>query len=314
MSYSTFSYKIEKNLVQRTRFKSVVLKVGIEPTRPERSKDFKSSASTYSATRAKSHGAIITTISTLYKGKKSHFAFFFILSLILSASVYSREAIPLANHSIWSEKGLVGSFALGPWFPSNCQNLTQWRGRIQYLYSPKISGQLEVHIKGGTIQSDQVVVSNRYVMGSTFYQKFFKGILYENISVAIDKSQITQIKPNESLNTSDDLPVGCEEIGQDRGFTPGIEFGYAHKLFGSLYWNTSSNLDIDLYGHLKKESSIGLAFDLKPIRDSNTQTQTAGLFLYSDFYWIMKSEEKNNIHLNLNRIDFLFLVGVGVLF
>jgi hypothetical protein len=249
--------------------------------------------------------------------KKSLKSSIFLLFLLLHHS-FSREAIPLPNHGLWSEKGISAQFSLGKWYPHGCQSLFQWRGKAQYMYSPSFSGLAELQMRGGDIGQNYTYVAHRYALSGQFYQKLADGVFYESIIMALDQSDFSKFRPEGNTEIIEQLPEGCESLGQNRGFTPGLEVGYGHHLWGPIYWNFSSMLDTDFDLKVKSENSLGLAWDVLPLRhsrqDLNEQSNVAAIYLYFDFYLLNQSTRVMHEKFDLLEREYLILTGFGVLF
>lgn len=166
--------------------------------------------------------------------------------LIISAYAEDRN-IPLPGQSAYTGKGLSVGIGAGIYNPTkDCDCLGVWQGQLEYFYSESVSGGLDVRFFGGDLDSDVMVMNQRYRMNARFHFPFNRLDLFVSPVFEFETTNIETFrdewdnredhwwKPGETRDTVSETR-NCEKMFSLEGFSMGAEAGAGwafSRLFG----------------------------------------------------------------------------------
>ena len=89
--------------------------------------------------------------------------------LIIVATLFATEPIPLPKQSIYMEKGIQAGIGLGTVWRTSCQARFQWLGGVEYAYTPRISGSASARMFGGNLDANSSLVYSRYFINGRYH-------------------------------------------------------------------------------------------------------------------------------------------------
>ena len=187
------------------------------------------------------------------------------------------QSIALPRQSAYLGKGISVGIAGGVFKPSgDCDCLGVWQGQLEYYYSPWISGGIDVRFFGGDLDSDVMVLYQRYRMDvrGHFQYKSFDVFLAPVLGLETtdlqefreewDNRQDEWWKPGIDLD-SVVYQKDCEKMFSLDGFSGGVELGVGWK-FTRLFGVTGDFLyEYNFSGAHLLTLTPGLAFSLKDV-------------------------------------------------
>ncbi len=152
--------------------------------------------------------------------------------------------IPLPRNLSYTGHGIGIGLALGAIYPLGGEKkiLAAWRGTADYYYTTFFSAGAEVLIYGGDVDSETMILYNRYRLHGRFHKpllnnrfSLFVGPLFWFENTSIDDF-------NEALeadkNGKDSIPVKNSNIYDDapeqNGFASGVEAGFGWRVYKKL--------------------------------------------------------------------------------
>lgn len=206
------------------------------------------------------------------------FIFFLAVSLFASDSL-STDGVnfPLPRQSAYIGKGFSVGLAGGVFEPTReCDCLGVWQGQGEFFYSPWLSGGMDVRFFGGDLDSDVMVMYQRYrinlklfLVGDIFTVYLSPVLGLENTSLSEFRHELRGLWTDEGGGEEEEELQeernSCERMFSLGGFTLGMDMGVGVVL-GRYFGLTGSFL----YEYSFAEAQLltvtpGLAFDLRRV-------------------------------------------------
>ena len=229
-----------------------------------------------------------------------------LIFLLFSILVHSKETrgdvFPGPNRSMWSKAGLMASMGLTAYNSSGCGDVVQWRGEAAYMYGDVISGGVGAKLSGSRLDTDFLVIGNRYTIWTKFNKVFKQTHFY--LGPVVSFSDVTR----ESLLPEEEEFLAlegesCSEFQDITGLATGFEMGVSHPFKYGLYVYGAVRSEWNWKIISLRQFQIGLAYAIHE-RHPNFSKSLAGLSVHLEYYFNQASTEFTH---------FPFL-GVSVLF
>jgi len=188
-----------------------------------------------------------------------------VFSFLLLTAVISSADIPMPSGNIAQSKGLNGGVGFGTLNSSKCKTLFTWTGHADYSYSSLVSSGVSIKFSGGTLDSINSVVSQRYSLNVMFNKILPEHALYIGPVFSFDNTDLQELMDDFSQIGSSHAreqtvcSEGFSEIGASIGYKSGIGFLLTPD------WGLSfgQNTDFMFSGSYLFSASISAAFNLR---------------------------------------------------
>lgn len=216
--------------------------------------------------------------------KTTLFILFFVAFALAAESVHDDNVnIPLPRQGAYAGRGMSAGLAMGTFAPTkNCDCLGVWQAQGDFLYYSWLSGGIDVRFFGGDLDSDVMVMYQRYRVSAKAFLVKDVFALYISPVFGLENTSISEFrkelhgqgadreaqKSNPKDSVGDSLDVkrkSCEKMFSLDGFTVGVELGGGINL-GRYFGLTGSALYE--YNFLEAQQltlTPGLAFDLRQV-------------------------------------------------
>lgn len=178
----------------------------------------------------------------------------------LSQGINGRKNIPLPRQTAYTGKGLSIGIAGGVYNPTDdCDCVGNWQGQLEYFYTPTISAGMDVRFLGGDLDSDVMIMYQRYRLNMRFHKVFENLDMYlepvfglENTSISEFREQVSSHKTGNRLDgwssslpqdtiENDSIRGKCEKMFSLDGFSLGVGLGLGYRI-NELWGLTGSAL------------------------------------------------------------------------
>ncbi|MCL4100542.1 hypothetical protein [Fibrobacter sp. HC4] len=217
-----------------------------------------------------------------------------------SAAVAARNMknVPLPRQTAYTGKGLSIGLGGGIYNPTeDCDCMGIWQGQLEYFYADWISGGIDVRFFGGDLDSDVMVMYQRYRTNLRFHKAWQKLDIYLESVLAFENTSISELR--DQINSrgkystevvgdfTDDMPdwvVGvttdtilvedttfvkdkeaCERMLSLDGFSVGVGAGFGLNL--TRLWGVTGSVLFEYNFSKVMELSLvpGVAFNLREV-------------------------------------------------
>lgn len=216
------------------------------------------------------------------------FVLLFALSAFAAEVVDSSKAqpnIPLPRQTAYTGKGLSVGIGAGAYKPTeDCDCVGNWQGQLEYFYTPNITAGIDVRFLGGNLDSDVMIMYQRYRINLRIHKAFESLDLYLEPIFGLENTDISefreQVKAHKSsirqdgwftpmfpVDTTDaDSARGeCEKMFSLDGFSLGIGAGAGYRLTELWGLTGSVLLEYNFSRAIQLTLTPGVALDLQRI-------------------------------------------------
>lgn len=210
-----------------------------------------------------------------------HFALFiiFLAASLSAADSPSLDGVnfPLPRQSAYTGKGMSVGLAAGVFEPTReCDCLGVWQGQGEFFYYPWLSSGMDVRFFGGDLDSDVMVMYQRYrvniklfLVGDIFAMYLSPVLGLENTSLSEFRKELRGLladdRPYDDSDDFDEERNPCERMFSLGGFTLGMDMGIGMAL-GKYFGLTGSLLYEYSFAEAQQLTiTPGLAFDLRRV-------------------------------------------------
>jgi hypothetical protein len=229
-----------------------------------------------------------------------------LIFLLFSVLAHSKEArsgvFPGPNRSMWSKAGLMSSMGLTAYNSSGCGDVVQWRGDVAYMYNDVMSGGVGAKLSGSRLDTDFLVIGNRYSIWTKFNKVFKKTHIYFGPLLSFSNVTRESLLPEEEAQAVL-VAESCSEFQDITGLATGFEIGVSHPFKYGLFVYAAVRSEWNWKIISLSQFQLGLAYAIHE-RHPNFSKSLAGLSLHLEYYFNQASTEFTH---------FPFL-GVSVLF
>ena len=215
------------------------------------------------------------------------FILVFVVSALAVDSAYVADVnIPLPRQGAYTGRGMSAGLAGGVFDPTeNCDCLGVWQAQGDFLYFPWLSGGIDVRFLGGDLDSDVMVMYQRYRISAKAFFAGEKFALYLSPVLGLENTSISEFRKElhghgyeerelQGLNVKDSVGdsvvvdrKSCEKMFSLDGFSVGVELGGGVTL-GRYFGLTGSALyEYNFVEAQQLTLTPGLAFDLRQVWD-----------------------------------------------
>lgn len=194
--------------------------------------------------------------------------------------------VPLPHQSAFLGQGLSAGVGAGLFNASkDCDCLGVWQGQLEYHYRDYITGGFDVRFFGGTLDSDVMLMYQRYRLNVRFHRGFTGADFYISPLFGLETTDLSEFREelrngvqndassgNLSEVTSDDddsdslkIEKNCEKMFALDGFTFGVEAGMGLVVFRYLGLTASASYEFNLSWTQLVSFSPGIAFNLREV-------------------------------------------------
>ena len=195
--------------------------------------------------------------------------------------------VPLPHQSAFLGEGLSVGVGAGLFNASkDCDCLGVWQGQLEYHYKDFITGGLDVRFFGGTLDSDVMLMYQRYRLNVRFHRGFTGADFYISPLFGLETTDLSEFRKElrdgsskngaladasdvgvPGLDGSDSLQIekNCEKMFSLDGFTFGIEAGMGLVVFRYLGLSASASYEFNLSWTQLAAFSPGVAFNLREV-------------------------------------------------
>ena len=195
--------------------------------------------------------------------------------------------VPLPHQSAFLGKGLSVGVGAGLFNASkDCDCLGVWQGQLEYHYKDYITGGLDVRFFGGTLDSDVMLMYQRYRLNVRFHRGFTGADFYISPLFGLETTDLSEFRkelrdggPKDGaqadafdaetpiVDSSDSLQIekNCEKMFSLDGFTFGIEAGMGLVVFRYLGLSAAASYEFNLSWTQLVSFSPGVAFNLREV-------------------------------------------------
>ena len=222
------------------------------------------------------------------KVKKIALIIFFLTMFAQAADhVYADEVnIPLPRQGAYTGRGLSAGLAGGVFDPTkNCDCLGVWQAQGDFQYFPWLSGGIDVRFFGGDLDSDVMVMYQRYRISAKAFFLTDVFALYLSPVLGLENTSISEFRqelhgkgyerepggwnskpPKDTVIDSVEVKrKSCEKMFSLDGFSVGIELGGGISL-GRYFGLTGSALyEYNFVEAVQLTLTPGLAFDMRQV-------------------------------------------------
>ena len=199
-------------------------------------------------------------------------------------------SVPLPGQASYNAEGLTFGMGFGLFVPAHdCDCMGAWQVQMEYFYLHWLSGYGAVRFYGGNLDSDVMVMYQRYSMGARFHLPFnsldvFMGsvIGFENTSFTEFRKQVSNkssTKKNHwwkksSLAQLDSTETDelCEQSFSLTGFSAGLTLGAGYNISRLFGVTLGSQLEYNFRKDFLLSLVPGVAFNLREVWPWATKT------------------------------------------
>jgi hypothetical protein len=195
--------------------------------------------------------------------------------------------VPLPHQSAFLGQGLSVGVGAGLFNASkDCDCLGVWQGQLEYHYRDYITGGFDVRFFGGTLDSDVMLMYQRYRLNVRFHRGFTGADFYISPLFGLETTDLSEFRKelrdgvskdgtsgeaadvaSSSGDSPDSLEVekNCEKMFSLDGFTFGVEAGMGLVLFRYLGLSAAASYEFNLSWTQLVSFSPGVAFNLREV-------------------------------------------------
>ena len=216
-----------------------------------------------------------------------------------SSSVYGEESeraadsvaspmknIPLPRQTAYTGKGFSLGLGAGLYSPTDdCDCVGIWQGQLEYFYSPTVSGGVDVRFLGGDLDTDVMVMYQRYRVNVRIHKLWDKLDLYLEPVLGLENTSIEEFRDQVKAHNSDIREDGwfkpddafpedssgkksaedCEKMFSLDGFSLGVGVGLGYLLTEYMGVTGSVLLEYNFSRAIQLTMTPGVALDLQRI-------------------------------------------------
>ena len=194
--------------------------------------------------------------------------------------------VPLPHQSAFLGEGLSAGVGAGLFNASKeCDCLGVWQGQLEYHYKDYITGGFDVRFFGGTLDSDVMLMYQRYRLNVRFHRGFTGADFYISPLLGLETTDLSEFRKELQDGVRNDASVGgasdvapddddsdslkieknCEKMFALDGFTFGVEAGMGLVVFRYLGLTASASYEFNLSWAQLVSFSPGVAFNLREV-------------------------------------------------
>lgn len=192
--------------------------------------------------------------------------------------------IPLPRQTAYTGKGLSIGIAGGVYDPTeDCDCVGNWQGQLEYFYTPSVSGGVDVRFLGGNLDSDVMIMYQRYRLNVRVHKVFEKLDMYLEPVLELENTSISEFREQVRTHNSDlrqdgwvlSLPQdttqvdsireNCEKMFSLDGFSFGVGAGFGASLGEFLGVTGSVLLEYNFSRAIQLTLTPGVALNLQRI-------------------------------------------------
>ncbi|MCQ2050219.1 MAG: hypothetical protein MJZ22_04365 [Candidatus Saccharibacteria bacterium] len=191
--------------------------------------------------------------------------------------------IPLPRQTVYLEKGLSFGFGAGIYNPTEeCDCIGTWQAQLEFYYTPRVSAGIDVRFLGGDLDSDVMIMYQRYRLNLRVHQAWKNLDLYvepvfgfENTSISEFRRQVREhISGNENEGSNypssgsseeDSTSASCEKMFSLDGFSLGVGLGGGYVLSRFFGATGSVLLEYNFSRAVQLTLTPGLAFNMQSV-------------------------------------------------
>ena len=211
--------------------------------------------------------------------------------VIMPESAHSQEKpkvynVPLSHQSAFLGEGLSAGVGAGLFNASkDCDCLGVWQGQLEYHYKDYITGGFDVRFFGGTLDSDVMLMYQRYRLNVRFHRGFTGADFYISPLFGLETTDLSEFRKELHDGVQTDVSAGgasdgasddddsdslkieknCEKMFALDGFTFGVEAGMGLVVFRYLGLTASASYEFNLSWAQLVSFSPGVAFNLREV-------------------------------------------------
>lgn len=204
----------------------------------------------------------------------------------LSQGIDGNKNIPLPRQTAYTGKGFSFGIGAGLYNPTeDCDCVGIWQAQFEYFYSPTVSGGVDVRFLGGDLDSDVMIMYQRYRVNVRIHKVWNKLDIYlepvlglENTSIEEFREQVkkhnSEIRDDGWLVTDDEIETDslahksiedCEKMFSLDGFSLGVGGGVGYVLTDYMGITGSVLLEYNFSRAIQLTLTPGVALDLQRI-------------------------------------------------
>lgn len=199
-----------------------------------------------------------------------------------------RKSIPLPRQSAYIGEGLSVGLGIGLFDPTEeCDCLFVWQGQGEFFYASWFSAGVDVRFFGGDLDSDVMVLNQRYRVNGKFHLSVSTFDFYIAPVYGLETTDLSEIR-DEWDNRRDwgeevepdtlDEETVCEKLFSLDGFSMGLEGGFGWKFSRFVGVTSSVMYEYNFSRAQMLSTTHGLALDLREIWDF-TKNSSKSLYL-----------------------------------
>lgn len=207
------------------------------------------------------------------------------------------RSIPLPHQTAYLGKGLSVGIGAGLFKASDdCDCLGVWEGQVEYHYKKFITGGIDVRFFGGTLDSDVMLMYQRYRFNARLHKAFSWIDFYASVLLGLETTDLSEFRKEledgvlkkrnnsdsdssevarSSVASEDSVDVenqefldeenNCEKMFSLDGFTLGVEVGMGAALGRYIGLVGSASYEFNFSWAQQVTFSSGLAFNLREV-------------------------------------------------
>lgn len=189
----------------------------------------------------------------------------------------SLVSIPLTHQTVYLPKGIAVGIGAGIYNPTeNCDCLGVWEGVLEYFYSERVSGGINVRFFGGDLDDDAMVMNQRYGLYTRFhharknYDVYVSPVLglettsLETFREEWDNRESQWWRPGVDTDTTYEVE-DCEKMFSLEGFSVGVEVGGGWDFVPSFGLMGSASYEYNFAGAQLLTLTPGFGFNLRNV-------------------------------------------------
>lgn len=196
-----------------------------------------------------------------------------------------QKNIPLPRQTAYTGKGLSIGIGAGICNPTeDCDCMGIWQAQFEYFYSPTVSGGVDVRFLGGDLDSDVMIMYQRYRVNVRFHKVWDNLDLYLEPVLGLENTSIAEFRDQVRNHNSEIREDGwhlpeliiedtvtrkskedCEKMFSLDGFSLGIGGGVGYVVNEFLGFTGSVLVEYNFSRAIQLTLSPGAALDLQRI-------------------------------------------------
>lgn len=209
--------------------------------------------------------------------KRSFLLLFLFMSLAFGesteAALKELPNVPLPRQGVYTGKGVSIGIGLGIFNATEeCDCLGVWQGQADFFYFKNVSGGLDVRFFGGNLDSDVMVLYQRYRINAKAHLPFENVDFFLSPILGFETTDLQTFREEwehrDDVNTLPDSTEelhGCEKMFALDGFSLGTEIGFGVRVSRLFGFTGSSIFEHNFKGARLLSLTPGFAFNLREI-------------------------------------------------